>query len=306
MEQDFSEGNADFPLANAVDTTILMHRDAHFGGNFGFMIDYYEKGGKGVQPDIEISRIYTLQEMEKQLQQNLAAMLLTAAEAERVGEAKSAYKKLRDLYEIQRPKGGKVSHPMLLADLILSEEESPEKEIAAIVSEKGAIVRLLIDLLGTENFYDPLFPGYGLAPSLASQCLGLIGDKRAITALFELIGTEDFFNENILLEALQHIGEPAKDFLLKVLNSHPLNIDNERAAIALAYFKNDPEVPLACFNMLAGLNLNAHPVLATYLALACEGLVDASHQAAFQALMNAPQTPKMLKQDMQIIAKQWK
>lgn len=307
MEQDFSEDNEDFSLANALDATILMHRDAHFGGNFEFMLDYYEKGGKGVQPDIEISRIHELQEMEKQLHQNLAAMLLTAAEAERVAEARLSYKKLRDLYEMQRPKAGsKVSHPMLLADLILSEEESSENEIAAIVSEKAGVVPLLIDLLRTENFYDPLFPGYGLAPSLASQCLGLIGDKRAIIALFELIGTEDFFDETILLEALKQIGDPAKDFLLKVLHSQPLNQDNERAAIALAYFKNDPEVALACFNLLAGLDLNAHQVLATYLALACEGLVEASQQAAFLTLMSAPHTPKMLKQDMQIIAKQWK
>ena len=71
----------------------------------------------------------------------------------------------------------------------------------------------LIDLLRNEDFYDPLFPGYGEAPVLAAKCLGLIGDKRAIISLFEAIGEGDFFNEDIILDALHVIGNPARDFL---------------------------------------------------------------------------------------------
>lgn len=306
MNRNLSDDNENFSLANALDATILMHRDAHFGGNFEFMLDYYEKEGKGVHPEIELTRIRELQEMENQLKQNLAAVLLTAAEAEKIAAAKVAYKKLRDIYELKRAKTVKVTHPVLIADLILSEEESPDAEIAAIVAEKGEIVPQLIKLLRSEDFYDPLFPGYGLAPFLASKCLGLIGDKRAIIALFELIGEEDFFSETELLEALKQIGDPAKAFLLKILHSRPINLDNERAAIALDYFKDDPEVASTCFKMLVGLDLNEHLVFATYLVLACEGLENTPYKEEFLALMNAPQTPKMLKQDMQTIAKQWK
>jgi HEAT repeat protein len=305
MNKNLTDDNDDFALANALDATILMHRDAHFGGNFAFMLEYYEKEGKGVHPEIELSRILELQQMENQLKQNLAAVILTAPEAERVADAKTAYKKLRDLYEIKRAKTVKVTNPLLIADLILSEEEEPEAEIAAAVAEKGEIVPQLISLLRSEDFYDPLFPGYGQAPFLASKCLGLIGDKRAIIALFELIGEEDFFSETQLLEALKQIGDPAKEFLLKVLHSRPINLDNERAAIALAYFKDDPEVAATCFKMLTELDLNAQPIFATYLVLACEGL-NVTEREAFIALMDAPKTPKMLKQDMQIIAKQWK
>lgn len=302
---DIDETN-DFSLTNAIDVAIVMHRETHFGGRFDFMLDYYAKEGKGANPDFEIARIRELQAMEEGLKQDLAAMLLSGAEAERVAEAKAAYKKLRDLYETKRSKISKANYPLLIADLILSEEEEPEKEIAAIVAEKGLIVPSLIHLLRAEDYYDSLFPGYGLAPTLAAKCLGLIGDKRAIISLFELIGEEDFFSEDVVLSALKQIGEPAKEFLLRVLHSKPITFDNERAAIALDQFKDDPEVSIACFKALKELDLKQHEVLATYLILACEGLGNTPYKEEFLALANSPNTPKTLKQDLLAIANHWK
>ncbi len=75
-----------------------------FGGKFDFMLDYYVKEGKGVNPDFEIARIRELQVLETGMQQNLAGVLLSGPDAERVAEAKEAYKKLRDLYEHKRSK----------------------------------------------------------------------------------------------------------------------------------------------------------------------------------------------------------
>ena len=291
------------PLANAQDNAILMHRDAHFGGKFDIMLDYYINEGKGVNPDFDLERIHALAKIEKEMKSDLAPLMLSGAEAEKVAEAKNAYKKLRNLYEKQKPE---TQNLRLMADLILSEELDPENEIEAIVKEKSAIVPALIELLKAEEFYDPLFPGYGLAPSMAARCLGLIGDKRAIIALFESMGQGDFFDEDMALAALQAIGAPAMNFLLKVVHGRPLNEDNERAAIALIAFKDDEEVSKACLEMLKDPQVRKDVPLATYLILACEGLQKAEDRQAFQELVKDPQTSKILAMDIQAVSKTWK
>jgi hypothetical protein len=296
------EGLEDFPLTNAMDVAILMHRDAHFGGRFDLMLEYYAKGGKGVNPDFDIDRIILLSEMEKKINQNLAALLLSGPDAERVAQAKEAYKKLRDLYETEKPYN---KIPLLIADLILSESEEPIEEIDEIVKEKGLAVKPLLELIRSEDFHDPLFPGYGLAPNYAVTCLGLIGDKRAIVTLFESIGSGDFFDEDMSLAALHAIGDPAKAFLMKVLHGKPLNIDNEKAAIALINFKEDPEVSAACLNMLRDPEVRRQTLLATYLVLACEGLTDEGQRKDFMALMEDNLTPQSLQKDMKILVKTW-
>lgn len=292
-----------FPLANVIEHTILMHRDVHFGGKFEFMLEYYRNGGKGVLEDIQIAAIEALEAQERQMQTNLAAVLLTGPEAERVGEAKNAYQKLRDLYENPTAQN---RHLRLLADLILSEEDHPEEEIAAIIAEKLGMVTPLIELLRSEEFYDPLFPGYGLAPGLAATCLGKIGDKRAIYSLFESIGEGDFFNEDNALHALKMIGDPAKQFLLKVVQARPFNYDNERAAIALEEFKEDPEVATVCFQLLKEVNMKQNEIFATYLVLACEGLVNTPYRAEFEAMANDANLPKSVRQDIVLLTKKWK
>lgn len=303
MDQSGEENFDDFPVADALDTAILMHRDVHFGGQFGIMLDYYEHEGKGIVADFDIERIRALQELELQMKQNLAGLLLSGPEAERVAQAKDAYKRLRELYEKRRDLKNK--HSILIADLILSEDEHPENEINAIIAEGAAIVPGLMELLKSEDFHDPLFPGYGLVPDLAVECLGAIGDKRAIIALFESIGESDVFSENLALEALRKIGEPAKAFLLKVLHGRPLNFDNERAADALILFQDDPEVVQACFKMLKELNLKKDTLLAAPLILTCEGLTDPTQRKEFIAMGENPQTPNMLRQDMMTIAEHW-
>jgi HEAT repeat protein len=291
------------PLANAQDNAILMHRDVHFGGKFDIMLDYYINEGKGVNPEFNLERIHELALMEKGMKEDLAAVMLSGPDAEKIAEAKNAYKKLRQLYEKPKPE---TKNLRLIADLILSEEENPESEMAAIIQEKSAIVPALIEVLKADEFYDPLFPGYGLAPSLAAQCLGQIGDKRAIITLFEAMGQGDFFDEDVALNALKAIGARAKEFLLKVVHGRPLNEDNEKAAIALIAFKEDEEVSKACLEMLKDLQVRKDAALATYLTLACEGLKKPEDQQAFQKLAEDPATPKILLQDIKVVAKTWK
>lgn len=296
LEEEFNP----LSLTNATDNTILMHREVHFGGNFDAMLEYYSRGGKGVLADFDLDRMLFLRDLEKTQGQNLAPQLLTAEESEKVKEAKEAYKKLRDTY-----KKSPTKIPKLLADLILTEEENPEKEIAALLSEKKALP-ILLDLVKNENFYDPLFPGYGKAPFLAMKCLGQMGDPKAIIALFESIGRGDFFDDEIALKALREIGEPAKQFLLRVLKGKPINEDNERAAIALLAFKNDPEIAETCFQMLLELDLKKEAFLATYLILACSGLKNTPLEKSFKELASGETMPKDLKGDLKSVLDEWK
>lgn len=296
------DNNGNFPLTDAIDAAILMHREVHFGGSFDVMLDYYSKGGKGVCQEFTIERIRELQLVEAEIQKNLAALMLSGPEAERVAQSREAYKSLRDVFE---KNGAKNSIPLLMAELILTEEEDPVDEIERVIAQEGDIVPALMDLLRSEDYYDPLFPGYGQAPVLAIRCLGIIGDKRAIIGLFETIGESDFFSEDIALDALYGIGDTAKEFLLHVLHARPITYDNERAAIALDRFKDDPEVAQACFKMLKSIDLNRHAVFATYLALACQGLEDKTDRQEFIALAENPKAPKMLQQDIKSIAKSW-
>jgi HEAT repeat protein len=300
MQFENEEIDDESPLVYSIDNAILMHRDTHFGGNFSLMLEYYRSDGKGINKNFEISRIENLQEIEVKEKKNLSPLMLSGAEAEKVAEAVKAYRELRELYTKKTAN----KKALLIADLILCEEEETEKAIEAVVAEKGAIVPLLIDLIRSENFHDSLFPGYGEAPFLAAKCLGRIGDKRALISLFELLGEGDFFNETIILDALYAIGESAKLFLLKVLEAHPLTYDNEKAALALLNFKNDPEVSLASLKILKEIEIAKHESLATYLVLDCEGLPEYARKELI-ALGENPKTPKTLRLDIDAIVKSW-
>lgn len=303
MELDPSE-TEHFPIVDALDHEILMHRDAHFGGLFSIMLEYYKKEGKGVQPSFDIPRIEKLAALEGELKQNLAALFLDSSEMEKVADSRQIYQKLRDIYEI---KSAKNRYPQLIADLILSEEEEPQPEIAAIVQEKEKIIPALIDLLRNEDFYDPLFPGYGLAPFLAVTCLGRlgVGDKKVIISLLEALGQGDFFADEQIIGALKAIGDPARDFLLHVVNGRPLNEDNEKAAIALVAFKDDQEVANFCFNLLGQPDVQKDPCLPTYLVLICAGLTDPVKRHALQLMGQETRLPLMLRKDIQSIVREW-
>lgn len=305
MDQDqdiYSEEPEGFPLNYETDAAIIMHRDSHFAGQFPSMIEYYRNEGIGVMEEFDLERIEELAAYEEKTQQNLALNVLTGADAERIGAAREAYKNLKEVYEVNNPKS---KHPRLIADLILAEDPHAEEEVKAIVAEKEMIVPALIELINSEDFYDPLFPGYGLAPEHALACLQQIGDKRAIIALFESIGRHDFFNEDVAISALWHIGPPAKEFLLRVLRSKPYNEDNERAAIALVAFDEDEEIAHACWEILQGIDLKQYLLFAEYLILCCEGL-NSRDREGFKAFAASDKIPKELRGDIQTIIQSWK
>lgn len=302
---DSSEGQNDFsefPLLDETDREILMHRDIHFGGLFAIMLEYYHQHGKGVNPSFPIERIEALAVIEKELNQNLAPIFLDVPQMEKVAEARQAYKDLRSIYEVVKPKS---KIPQLIADLIFSEEHEEEANIAAVAMEKESAVPALLNLLREEKWYDSLFPGYGLAPELAVKCLGLIGDKRAIISLFEALGQGDFFADEEILMALKQIGDPAKAFLLKVVKGKPYNEDNEKAAMALVPFQGDSEVLAICFSLLKDPQVQHDPALFSYLSLACEGIQKTPLRDEFIDFVEKSSIPKDLRDEMHMMIKTW-
>lgn len=297
------EEESPFSLTDEIDHLILMHRDAHFGGDFTIMLDYYQNEDNiGIQPDFDYDRISFLAEIEHSIGHDLAPLILTGAEAEQVGKAKKMYSSLKEFYSYDEKK---VLIPQLIADLILSEKEEPEEEIAAIVSQGERVVPDLLRILAADESYDPLFPGYGYAPYLAIICLGEIKDPRAVVPLFEVLGKETVFNEEVILEALGSIGDPAKAFLLKILKSRPLTQDNANAAFANLIFSDDSDVALACFEQLQDPEVRDKPLLRSYLLVNCEQLQETPYWADLVALSSDPTTPKEFRTEIERAIKDW-
>ena len=296
-------GDERFPLCDNIDTAIIMHRDVHFKGNFTAMIDYYQRGGKGAQPAFTVERLRQLQALEAAAEQDLIEILLAPSDLEKMHEALEAYQKLRSVYEQKEQQPS--PHLKLLANLILTEEEEAHKEVQAVVNEGRAIVPRLLQLIQSPEFHDPLWPGYGLAPELAAKCLGHIGDSDAIVNLFEAIEDYDFFGEDTVFRAFKHIGEPAKQFLLGILEKTPPTRDSERAARALIYFSPDEEVAKCCLNLLqmdAILNMST---LATYLVLNCAGLQSEEDRLAFLTLAQHNKINDQLQRDIKSVASEF-
>ncbi len=301
-DEEIGDEVEDFSLTDELDHEILMHREAHFGGDFKVMLDYYLGDHIGVNPDFEIERIEYLAEIEHQLEKNLAPLLLSAQEAERIALARRAYRELKAVYEGDS-RGEDI--PRLIADLILSEEEEPEAEIEAVVAQGEKIVDVLLKMIASDNAYDPLFPGYGYAPYLAILCLGKIKSTKSIIPLFEMLGLETQFGEEVVLEAFAEIGLPAKRFLLKQIESRPLTGDNVNAAFALNAFPLDEEVSIAAFKQLQDPEVRESPLLSIYLLCSCEALKNTPYQKTFIALAQDPSLPRDLQREMQKMVLDW-
>lgn len=286
-------------LTDELDHEILMHRDAHFGGSFDVMQDYYESGKVGTHPDFELDRIEYLAGIEKETRKNLAPLLLSGAEAEEVGRSRRAYQDFKKLYESTAPA---TRHTRLIADLVLSEEEEPEAEIEAIVDEGESIVPDLIRIVRSEDAYNPLFPGYGLSPARAIDALGRIGDPQAIAPIFESMGRDSLFGDESALQALVEIGESAKEFLLKRVTGRPLTKDHQIAAYALGAFPPSAEIAKVCFEQLKDPAVQRDPLLSSYLLGPCEALEE---KEAFIALAKQTSLSRELKTEMEALIRAW-
>lgn len=288
------------PLEDGIYNDIIMHRNVHFGGKFEFMHEYYQGEGPAIQPDFELSQIEKLAVMEQKMGQDIAPFSLTETEVEKVHDAIKFYQALRKLHSISQDK---TSIPTLLVDLILSEDNLPQEEIDNLAKNEKAIT-YLIDLLNCEELFDPLFPGYGKTPQHVARALGKSKSIKAIEPLFHNMKEDNFIHEEAVILALKEIGEPAYDFLIKVLKSTPVAVDNEKAAIALLSFDDQKEFAIEALKLLEQFEVFNHPSLCVQLMLACLGLEDKNSITTFLNLKD--NLPNFLQPDFQYVSSKLK
>lgn len=290
-----------YPLSDELDNEVIMHRNAHFGGKFDIMLEYYSQEGKGAHPDITLDKIEELLHKEHEMQEDIGMLLLSEAENEKVEESKAKYQQLRSIYNV---KNSKTPLPALIADLILTENPEPEEEIQALVEHGEAAVAFLHDIMKSDELYDPLFPGYGYAPIHAAECLGKIGSHSSIRILFEQIGTGTFANEEAVFHGLKCIGKKAESFLWDIIKSRPIRPDTEKAVIAILEFPHHEETAKAFLEMLQEEGVKAYPSLMLYLIFGCEDLKDKKLREQFASLKS--NIPVEFHQDMDVVIRNWK
>lgn len=289
----------EIPLLDAIDIEILMHRDAHFSGNFDVMIEYYENDGVGAMPDFEIERIYELKNLEKEMQEDLSPKVLPEPAQEQVLSSKKLYKKLREVYTSSKPNPISV----FISDLILTEKQVPKKEMQELIANDKESFAPLCHIIDSADFYDPLFPGYGRTPMFAAKCLEKIENPKAIPHLFNALGRENFSLDESIIHALVSFGSSSKDFLLKRLQSKPFSKDNEHAAIVLSSFPPDEEIALIALKLLAEEKTLSLENFSSYLICCCEGLKKESHRQAFIHLADQKGLSKPLQSEIKMIAR---
>lgn len=296
----FDSNSEHLPITDDLTNLILMHRNAHFGGKFEFMIEYYENEGIGCCNDFDLSDIKKLAKLQFQMKQDLVLTTLSKIELEKIKNVLEIYKGLRKLSTLSKNEN---SIPSLLANLILTEEETPTKEIEALSKNEKAFTYLL-DLFQSEEFLDPLFPGYGRSPSHVATCLGKMKSEKAIMPLFGNLTADNFLHEEAIILALKEIGKPAFDFLINVLQNEPFTIDNERAAVCLTSFGENEAFATTSLKLLKNFQTLNYPNLVVHLILACLGLKDKKDIETFLELRQ--QLPKAFDPDFQYVSSKLK
>ena len=262
--------SVDLPLFEEEDILILMHRDAHFSGSFSAMKEYYKDlDSKGIIEEIDPERIELLETIQQRMKIDLAPLLISGPDAEKVALSRKMYRELGEVIQKapSSPEG-------IIASAILSEQEVDDL-IANLSSTPLVRPESLVLLATSDLFCDPLFPGYGTASRMA---IGVLGKKRhepAIQELFRLIGRRDFLTETAALEALRKIGPRAKKIAMDRLASFPFTDDHERAVLVLIEFLPDEEISKLFSKILSDERMkNAR--LRTYLALGLDSSSESS------------------------------
>jgi hypothetical protein len=284
---------SDFPLIDATDHEILMHKQVHFGGNFGVMIEYYREENKGCMEEFSEERIELLSQIEEKENIDLSQELLTEEEWDLVKRAQEKYAHLKNIYELPS------SSAHLIADLLLSEDIDALEEIEALCKHPDTIP-LLLQIMQEEDLYLPLFPGYGFAPLHAIEVLGKLQAKEAILPIFEALPKTDFFGEETIFSALFHIGPLAKEFLLQKIQKTPITKDHENAAIALSWFQEDPLVSSICFELLTQASTQENPRFFSNLLLSCLTFSE-KEQKILKELYELPSLSKDCKEELEWI-----
>jgi hypothetical protein len=291
----FSEETSEhLGIVDEDDRDIFMHRDAHFAGNFAIMIDYYKKKGRGAVLDVSMKRLKALEQLEKELERNLAPYVLSGADAEHVASAKKMYEELKTLTL------DKNSPAYAISELIVAEKKEIKSIEKKVLSYKDAAIPPLIDIISSSHLKDPLFPGYGKAPKLGAKLLGELRAKEAIAPLFDLYCAREQEYDEEVAWALRKIGSKAKEFLKKRVKQQPVCPRNENALHLLLSFPS-LDVAVFCFEEL---KLAKDKRLKSLLALGCEKLPK-RFQEEFRQLAKDSTLSKEVLQEMQLLINYW-
>ncbi len=247
------------PLFDETDKLILMHRDVHFSSSFSAMKEYYlNEEARGIVPDIEVERIAFLERVQSGLGKDIASILISGREAEKIAAAKKMYQELSNVANTSSLEGK-------LASALLS-ERGVEELAEELVSEVKQRPEMLIPLACSEFFCDPLFPSYGTGAQLALRLIGKLRYEKAIEPLFYQLGRfTEYSLESDILEALFQIGEPVKNLAMKKISSLPITEDNERSALILLKFLPDEEIAALFKRSLELPQIEEHPSFREYL-----------------------------------------
>lgn len=292
------EHSLSIPMYDEEDQKILMHKDAHFGSSFSVMREYYENEDHlGIQEDISLKRLEQLEAIQDKEQANLSDLLLSSQDKALVCQSKITYQKLAEICEASSCDSNNPSY--LIANLILSED--PDE--FALLKEGDSLKLIenkdLIELIENQEFWNPIFPGYGLAPLRAIEVLAKKQQPSSIPVIFNSLKKVDFFNEAPILEALKSYQEEAKQFLLKRLQSEPFSEDNLQAAHCLQSFA-DAEISSICFDLLESKKVNLDSQLAQYLVLSLEKLPK-QRLADLRHFSEKPDLPTSLKEEINFL-----
>lgn len=268
-----SEMPSNLPVFDELDREIIKHKQVHFASSFPAMIAYYEKESKGAVLPVEIERLQELHGIEQATGHDLATLVLSDQDIVEIKQAKEAYHKIEALEKDQED----------LVDLIFSEEEDP-KELIEKLSQNATIRPLLLEMLQSDDFFNPLFPGYGFAPVLAAKVLAKAKEKKAIPLIFERIGQLTFDIENDLFATLANFEQEGIDFLLQILRHKGLSSEVKHAILALAYFEPNEELSIEALRKLQSLPLVNADVHSIVLIELCRALKDQKQRVEFSQL----------------------
>lgn len=293
-------------LIDEEDKDILMHRDAHFGGSFPAMLDYYVNAKKGSVLDVSLKRIKYLQECEEKLQKNLSPMLLSGPDAEQVKASKKMYSDLRAVLDNAKDPN---SLAVQIAELILSENEDLEADAQHIAQFGKAAAPFLIEIVDSQVLRENLFPGFGFAPAISALALGYLKADEALESLYLLMKQNPDEYELFVLKAFKDMGPKAQDFLTRILRSRPINYTNAQAAFALLQFQeNDPDNEIAnlFFEELQKKEVQQtkEASLALYLIAGCEDL-PIDRRKDFIELMKTGTFSPEAKEELNFLFKRW-
>ncbi len=286
------------PFIDELDEQILLHREVHFGGSWDEMLTYYKKKGVGCLPEISFKRIQKLADLEKKGHNFLHS--LPDEGKDEIKKAKKLYEHLRELYESKQTP----AIQQKIADLILSEESHPKKEIDTLIKEGEKAIKPLEDLISSETFKTPLHPGYGRAPLFAAQILATLKKSSSLPILFSSLG-DNLSLDEALIHAILSYGVEAKTFLLKKLTHLPFSQDNERAAIVISSMTPDDEIAKICLNLLNQADVIKNLSFAPYLVFPCEALKTMEERTLFSHLCSQSITPVFVRQEMELVIKRW-